>query len=166
VAARARGVVGSTATVTDVEEGRRIAASSLTAVDLAGLTRVELGFALVLVAGGCGLLVALDLAERRRGFATARALGGRKRQVAAFIRSEVGFVVVVGALWAVVVGGVVGEMLVKVLTGVFDPPPAHLALPGAYLAVLGAVALVAGVVASETAVSGTRRSVVETMRDL
>ena len=44
VASRVRSAVGTTATVTDVETSRRIIGSSLTAVDLSGLTRVELGF--------------------------------------------------------------------------------------------------------------------------
>lgn len=49
--------------------------SSLTSVDLAGLTGVELTFALLLTAGADGLVFALGLAERRRSFAIAAALG-------------------------------------------------------------------------------------------
>jgi putative ABC transport system permease protein len=166
VAARARLVVGPAASVTDIETARRVVASSLTAVDLAGLTRVELGFALALVAAACGVLVGLDLAERRRGFAITRALGGRDRQVAAFVRSEVGVVLAVGTVGAVVIGWGVAVMLVKVLTGVFDPPPAHLAIPAAYLGLVATVGVVAAVVASEGAVRSARRPLAETVRDL
>ncbi|HEV7886267.1 MAG TPA: ABC transporter permease, partial [Acidimicrobiales bacterium] len=48
VADRVRRVVGAAGTVTDIETSRRVVGSSLTAVDLAGLTKVELGYALVL----------------------------------------------------------------------------------------------------------------------
>ena len=50
-------------------------APSLTAVDLAGLTTVELTLALVLVAAAGGLVLALGLAEHRRSLAIAAALG-------------------------------------------------------------------------------------------
>jgi putative ABC transport system permease protein len=57
-------------------------------------------------------------------------------------------------------------MLVKVLSGVFDPPPSSLAIPWSYLA---AVTLVA-VAAVSLAVLGTLRAAgrngVETLRDL
>jgi putative ABC transport system permease protein len=166
VAARARSVVGTSATVSDIVSGRRVAASSLTAVDLAGLTRVELGFGLALAIAACGVLVGLDLTERKRSFAITRALGARDRQVAAFVRSEVGVVVLVGALGAVAVGWGVAAMLVKVLTGVFDPPPAHLAVPAAYLGLLAVCGVVAAVAASEGAVRAARRPIIETVRDL
>ncbi|MGI8754329.1 MAG: ABC transporter permease, partial [Acidimicrobiales bacterium] len=54
VAARVRSQVGSVATVTDLASSRKLIGSSLTAVDLAGLTRVELGFALALAAAATG----------------------------------------------------------------------------------------------------------------
>ncbi|HEV3352042.1 MAG TPA: FtsX-like permease family protein [Acidimicrobiales bacterium] len=166
VAARVRSVVGTSASVSDIVSGRRVAASSLTAVDLAGLTRVELGFGLALAVAACGVLVGLDLSERKRSFAITRALGARDRQVAAFVRSEVGVVVLVGALAAVAVGWGVAAMLVKVLTGVFDPPPAHLAVPAAYLGLLAVFAVVAAVAASEGAVRAARRPIIEMVRDL
>ena len=166
VAAEARRVVGTSATVSDIATGRRVTASSLTAVDLAGLTRVELGFALALGAAACGVLVGLDLAERRRSLAITRSLGGRDRQVAAFVRSEVALVVTVGAACAVVAGWIVALMLAKVLTGVFDPPPAHLAVPAGYLGMLAGVGVVAAVCASEGAVRSARRPIAETLRDL
>ncbi len=45
--------------VTDLAQAQHVIGSSLTAVDLAGLTRVELGFAIVMVAGATGLILAL-----------------------------------------------------------------------------------------------------------
>ena len=53
--------------------------SSLTAVDLAGVTRLELAFALVMVAASTGLVLALGLADRDRSFALLVALGATPR---------------------------------------------------------------------------------------
>ena len=59
---------------------------------------------------------------------------------------EPAFVVIVGVAVGAVVGGALSYLLVKILTGVFDPPPAHLAWPWLYLAlaVLGTVGAVVG----------------------
>jgi len=59
VTARIQALLGPTATVADLATVRGTIGSSLTAVDLAGLTRVELGFALVLAAAAGGLVLAL-----------------------------------------------------------------------------------------------------------
>ena len=57
-------------------------------------------------------------------------------------------------------------MLVKVLTGVFDPPPAHLAVPVGYLAIVAATAAVATVAAGRWTLHATRRPELSTLRDL
>ncbi|MEY2554316.1 MAG: putative transport system permease protein, partial [Ilumatobacteraceae bacterium] len=62
---------GTTVTVTDVATTRKVVGSSLTAVDLNGLTQVELGFALALAAAATGLTLWLGLSERRRTFTIA-----------------------------------------------------------------------------------------------
>ena len=82
VAKRVQTLVGTTATVNDIASKRRKIGASLTAVELAGLTRVELGFALVLAAAATGLVLWLGLNERRRTFAIAAALGANRRQLA------------------------------------------------------------------------------------
>ena len=140
--------------------------SSLTAVDLAGLTRLELAFALLLAAAATGLVLALGLAERRRTYAIASALGARPRQLAAFVWAEA-VVVTTGGLAAGVVGGwLLSAMLVKVLTGVFDPPPATLSVPWTYLVLMAGVALVAVAAAATGAVRASQRAVVRSLREL
>ena len=57
-------------------------------------------------------------------------------------------------------------MLVKLLTGVFDPPPAHAAVPWPYLAALGAIALLAVIAAGITTLRALGRPPLETLRDL
>lgn len=140
-ARRVREVVGAGAQVTDISTSRRIIGSSLTAVDLAGLTRVELSFALVLAAASTGLVLALGLAERRRTFAIASALGREAAPDRGLVWTEAAFVTVGGLTAGALGGWVLSEMLVKVLTGVFDPPPppppSSLAVPWVYLVTVG-----------------------------
>ncbi|MGH3493491.1 MAG: ABC transporter permease, partial [Sciscionella sp.] len=166
VAGRVRSRLGPTAKVTDIQSTRRVVGSSLTAVDLGGLTRVELGFALLLAAGATGLLLVLGFTERRRTFALLRALGARPRELGALVRAEVGVVVVLGAVFGAIVAWALAEVLVAVLTGVFDPPPDQLAVPWPYLAALGLVGLVAAVAAGARVVVAARRPALEVLRDL
>jgi putative ABC transport system permease protein len=166
IARRVRTVTGTTATVTDIDTSRRIIGSSLTAVDLSGLTRVELAFALALAATSAGLVLALRAAERRRTFAIASALGASPRQIGAFVWSEAGFVTVGGLLLGALGGWILAEMLVKVLTGVFDPPPAALAVPWRYLGTVALVTIGAIGVAAFAAVRDARTPTIAALREL
>jgi putative ABC transport system permease protein len=90
VATDLRALLGTSATVTDVADARSRVGSSRTSVDLAALTRVELGFALVLAAAAGGLVSFLGLTERRRSFDHRAA----RRDVAAVARAGPGRVLV------------------------------------------------------------------------
>jgi putative ABC transport system permease protein len=57
-------------------------------------------------------------------------------------------------------------MLVKVLTGVFDPPPASLAVPWVYLAAVTAATLASAGGAAAAAISKSRTPPLEVLRDL
>ena len=166
VADRIRAQLGPQAQVNDITTTRKVVGSSLTAVDLAGLTRLELAFALVLAAAATGLVLALGLAERRRTLAIAGALGARPRQLAAFVWAEAAVVTAGGLATGVVGGWLLSAMLVKVLTGVFDPPPATLSVPWAYLTLTAGVAIAAVAVAAGGAVRASQRAVVGTLREL
>lgn len=166
VAGRLRPVAGPGATVTDIDASRRVIGSSLTAVDLAGLTRVELAYALVLVVAATGLVLGLGLNERRRTLAIVTALGARGGQRGVFARAEATVFALLGGVLGIAGGWTLAHMLVKVLTGVFDPPPSALSVPWRYLAVValcGAAGLVGAVVVQ---VRATRRPVIEMVRDL
>ena len=159
-------MIGAAGTVTDVTSNRKLVASSLTSVELAGLTKVELAYALVLVAAATGLLLGLGLSERRRTFAIVSALGARPRQLGGFIWSETAFVTIGGLALGALAATWMTWMLVKLLTGVFDPPPTSPAIPWSYLAVVGAFALGAVVIASVGVLRTLRRPALETVRDL
>ena len=164
VASAIRTRLGPGATVTDLDHTRRIIASSLTAVDLRGLTQVELGFALALTAAATGLVLWLGFAERRRTSAIIHALGARPRQLASFVWSEAAFVLVVGAALGAVGGALMSDGLVKILTGVFDPPPSRLAIPWRYLGATATIAVVAVAIAVVLAVRDATRPHLSTLR--
>ena len=168
VAARIRHLLpaGSGATVQDIQSQLKITLSGLTAIDLSGLTRLELAFGLILGAGAAGLVLAVGLAERRRMFAIASAVGARTGQLASFVWSEAAFVTVGGLVFGSLAGWGVSFFIVKILTGVFDPPPQHLSWPWLYLTAVGSAIVLAVIVASVATVRATRRPAVEIVRDL
>jgi len=110
--------------------------------------------------------LALGLAERRRSFTILSALGDRRRQLAAFVWAEAAVVGLGGLAVGAAGGWALSVMLVKVLTGVFDPPPAHLAVPAGYLGVLAAAAIAATVIAGRWSLRAIRRPQLTTLRDL
>ncbi|MFJ3799663.1 FtsX-like permease family protein [Streptomyces sp. NPDC090088] len=166
IAGQLRKQLGTGATVTDLTQTRGTVGTSLTSVDLAGLTRIELAFAVLLAAGAGGLVLALGLAERRRTFAVATVLGARPRHLRGMVLSEALLLAAGGLAGGALIGWALSEMLVKVLTGVFDPPPAALSVPGAYLALTGAAALAAVLAAALNGIRGSHRPAVEELRDL
>jgi len=166
VANTLRHQLGTSATVTDLGQASSSVGSSLTAVDLAGLTRIELAFAVLLAAAAGGIVLALGLAERRRTFAITTVLGATGRQLRGLVLSEAAVTTVGGLAGGALIGWALSKMLIKVLTGVFDPPPAVIAVPWPYLALtLGAAA----VSITAAALNSTRRSSrppVEELREL
>jgi putative ABC transport system permease protein len=136
------------ARVTDLGSVIKTISSSLTAVDLHGLTWIELSFAILLIAGASGLVLGLGMIERRRDFALLAAMGANPRQLGAFLWTEGLIILLAGMVLGFITGFGIAKMLVKVLTGVFDPPPESLSIPSAYLIVL----IVAGCVSTAAAV--------------
>ncbi len=166
VAAKVRALVGTSAIVTDIATVRGTVGSSLTAVDLAGLTRVELGFGLLLAVAAAALVLMLRLTERRRNFAIATALGAHRRQLRAFVAADATLLAVIGLAGGTALGWAVAEMLVALLNGVFDPPPHNLTVPWTYLGTLGA-AIIASIAASVEIITRlARRTPLATLREL
>jgi putative ABC transport system permease protein len=154
--------------VSDITSVQRQISSSLSAIDLRGLTLLELSFAVVFVVAATGLALFLSLAERRRSFAILSALGAKRRHLASFMWSEAVTVLIGGGLVGICLGWLVAFALVKVLAGVFDPPPEALTVPWMYLIFLcaSAIALTAAGVAlhlrkllSESVISDLRSGI-------
>jgi putative ABC transport system permease protein len=150
--------------VADIGQAAHLIGSSLTAVDLAGLTTIELGVSVVMAAAAAGLMLALGFVERRRNFAILSAIGAKPRQLAAFLWSEGLLILVGGFAFGLLSGVLTAWMLVKLLTGVFDPPPEALSIPWVYLGiVLGLVA--ASVVAAVLSARPSSGQDAEHLRD-
>src|SRR5581483_2861642 len=134
--------------VQDVETERRIAASGLVAVDVGGLTEIEIVFATLIALGGVSLLLVLTFVERSRSFVILRALRVTTRQVTGLASAEAGSVLFVGLATGTAIGGTLGWILVKVLRGVFDPPPQHPVIPWLYVAALAGTLIVCSAIAT------------------
>jgi putative ABC transport system permease protein len=126
--------------VKSISEQTQQTASSITTVDLRGISDIEEAFTLALAAAAMGLFFALEVIERRHEFATMAAVGATLRTIGAFVWSEAALVLLAGLLLAAVLGVLLAAMLVAMLQHVFDPPPDHLAIPWAYLAELAGAA--------------------------
>ncbi|PRZ43990.1 putative ABC transport system permease protein [Antricoccus suffuscus] len=167
VAGKVRAALGSSGpAVTDITTTRTAVGSSLTAVDLNGLTRVELGFGLLLAVACGGLVLGLGLTERRRDFSILSVLGATSKQVRAFIHVDT----VIVTVSALVIGGAVGaaltQTLVKMLNGVFDPPPEGLTAPWLYLSAIAGLLVVGVVVASGMLAKRAARRPVDALREM
>ena len=166
VAQRVQVLVGPSAKVTDIAETRGTVGSSLTAVNLAGLTRIELGFGLCLAVAAGALVLALRFAERRRTLAIANALGASRNQLRSFVVAEAWVLAFCGLVGGAIMGGLLSQVLVKALTGVFDPPPGSLTVPWVYLFATGAATIITiGAVSLATARLASR-SPAQALRDL
>ena len=131
--------------------------SSITTVDLRGVSRIEGVFTIILAAAAMALVVALALAERRQEFATMAALGAPQRAVGGFLWTEAAIVLGAALCLAALLGWLLAEMLVAMLRHVFDPPPDQLAAPWLFLAGLALAAVVGSAGAAAVAALGIRR---------
>ncbi|MDQ6690252.1 MAG: FtsX-like permease family protein, partial [Gemmatimonadota bacterium] len=152
--------------VTDLGSVLKTISSSLTAVDLRGLTLIELTFAILLIAGASGLVLGLGLIERRRDFALLAAMGAKSRQLGSFLWTEGVIILVAGMVLGLATGFGIAKMLVKVLTGVFDPAPEALAIPWTYLVVLIAAGVLSTILAVMIAQRVTQRRAIEALRTI
>jgi putative ABC transport system permease protein len=134
--------------VKNIREQQQDTVSSITAVDLHGISDIEEAFTLALAAAAMALFFALEVIERRQEFATMAAVGATLRDIGAFVWSEAALVLVAGLLLAAGLGLLLALMLVAMLQHVFDPPPDHLAIPWAYLGELAGAAIAATTVAA------------------
>jgi len=128
-------------TVRNIDQQTAQTVSSITTVNLTGISRIEEIFVVALTAAAVALYIALVLSERRHELATMAAVGQSLRDIAAYVWSEVAVVVGFGLLIAVPLGLALSLMLVAMLQHVFDPPPDALVLPWEFLAALAGAAV-------------------------
>ncbi len=117
--------------------------------------RVDLAASLILAAAAAGPSFGLALNERRRDLLIVSTLGGKRRQVAAFIAGDA---LIVGG------GGLVAGHLLGVLFILFTPMDWE-AFPHGHFAMLGAVVIVSCVAASARIAQLASRDEVSDLRD-
>jgi putative ABC transport system permease protein len=144
-------VASSGDTVSDITQQAATTSSSLVAISLAGISRLEEGFAIALGLVSILVFAMLSEIERRREFAIMAAMGTRLQMVAAFLWTETVVVAATACLLAAVLGTALAVMLVTILTHIFDPAPDALALPWLFFGDL-AIAILLGVSAGAVAV--------------
>ena len=148
---------GSGVAVKDIRQQAVQTVSSITTVDLTGISHLEQAFSIILAAGAMALFVNLAVNERRHEFATMAAIGASLRDIGAFVRSEALTVLLAAAVLAAGLGWLLAEMLVAMLQHVFDPPPDHLAVPWGFLGLLALGAFAGAGLAFAVAARALRR---------
>jgi putative ABC transport system permease protein len=153
----ARATRGQATIVKNVDQQAQQTTSSITTVDLRGISRIEQAFTVALAAAAMALFVALTMIERRHEFATMAAVGASLRSIGSFVWSEAALVLGAALLLAAGLGVLLAAMLVAMLQHVFDPPPDALAIPWTYLGELAGAVVVATTVAVAAAGTTIRR---------
>ena len=148
-AASLKGTLGIGWQVRDVVSSRTAVTttSGLAATDLAGLARLELGFALLFTLVITVLTLGLGLNERRRALVVLGVLGASRRQRTAFLAAEGRMLISIGLVAGLGVGVTLGYLLIKLLTGIFDPAPEGINVPMLYVGGIVFATLLAGVTA-------------------
>lgn len=130
---------------TDLAQAAHLIGSTLTAIDLRALSAVELAFAVFFVAMATGLTLWLGQSERARTQAVLLSLGASQTEIRSFTWGEGLVMLGIGLPFGATIGTAVAWMLVRLLSGVFDPPPEILSIPWSYLMLVLAGAIVSTV---------------------
>jgi putative ABC transport system permease protein len=168
LAAQARKVVADLpgVKVTEINSTQRTISTSLTSINLQGLTSLELVFSILFIAGATGLVLALGMNERRRIYSILTAIGAKRDQLGAFLWSEGLLVLIGGGVIGLGFGTLIAQLLVKVLDGVFDPPPEFLQIPWGYLLGLVVTGLFFMIVVVVGMIKYSRKGISQSLRNL
>lgn len=140
--------------------------SSLSALNVNGLGRLEGLYTILLSALGIAIFVFGMLLQRAKEHVTLRALGIRLRQLQGLVLGEAALVAVLSLVIGLLVGSAIAVMLVEILRPLFVIPPAGIAVPFGELAVLSGLVLGVTVLSSAVAGRSLRRAhLVEILRD-
>ncbi len=131
----------------DISQATHLIGSSLTAVDLSRLGAIEMAFAIAFVAMATGLTLGLGQSERAHTNAILLSLGASRTEIRFFLWGEALILLGMGLALGAPIGVAAASMLVRLLNGVFDPPPDVLTYPWPYLSLVLAGAIAATVIA-------------------
>ena len=141
-------------------------ASGLAAGSLGGLARLELSFGLLLATASAGLVLVVSASARRRSLVMLGVAGASAGQRAGFLWTEARAIAVAGLAGGIVTGSVIAYELVKVLNGIFDPPPQHPAVPWNVVGGVLGLVVAAAVVGTWSSARWAGRMDASRLRDL
>lgn len=145
----------------------KVDSSSLTSLNLGGLAFMELLYTLLVATIGLAVFLYASVNERRREFGTMRAFGADLGHLRRILFSESMTITLISLLMGVIVGGILSELLVVLLSSLFTIPPQGVVIPGSRLGLL--IALVLGGLLVSTILSARhleKIKVVEALREL
>jgi putative ABC transport system permease protein len=106
-------------------------------------------------------VLVVGAAQRRRATTALAVLGASTRQRAGFLWTEARALTIAGTVGGLAAAAVLAAELIKVLNGIFDPPPQHPAVPWALVAAVllavGGSAALATALATRWPAGSTRR---------
>jgi putative ABC transport system permease protein len=140
--------------------------STLAALNIDGLGRLEAVYTVLLSAVGIAIFVFGTLLRRRREYITLRALGMRMRDLVSLVVGEAALV----AVASVVLGGIIGTamalLFVQILRPLFTIPPTGVTIPAVGVTLLMGLVLAAALAASLLAGASLRRThLVDALRE-
>ena len=106
---------------------------------------------------GIAIFVFGLLLQRRKEYATMRALGLRLGQLAALVIAEAGLVALLSLAIGAAVGAAMALMFVQVLTPIFTIPPVSLSVPATQLGLLVSLVVAGSALAVVVAIRSLRR---------
>jgi putative ABC transport system permease protein len=141
-------------------------ASGLAAGSLTGLASLTLTFGLLLAAASSGLVLIVGAAQRRRSMVALAVLGADARQRGGFLWTEARTLTVAGVVGGLTTGALIAAELIKVLNGIFDPPPQRPAVPWTFICAMLLVVLAALAIATAGSARWTARVDASRLREL
>ena len=139
--------------------------SSLAALNIGGLLRLDQGYSLAMGAVTIAIFVFGLLLQRRREYVTLRALGMQPTAIRTLIGAEAGTAAIAGCVVGVPVGLVMAFYLINVLRPLFVLNPPYLVPPGSLGVVLASVLIAAAVAAVAASALVNRLDATELLRD-
>jgi putative ABC transport system permease protein len=141
-------------------------ASGLAAGSLSGLASLTLAFGLLLAGASAGLVLIVGAVQRRRSTMTLAVLGADARQRAGFLWTEARALVIAGVTGGLATGALIAFELIKVLNGIFDPPPPYPLIPWTFAGALLAAVVCIAALATGASARWTGRIDASRLRDL
>ncbi|WP_030441472.1 FtsX-like permease family protein [Actinoplanes subtropicus] len=141
-------------------------ASGLAAGSLSGLSRLTLAFGILLAAASAGLVLVVGATQRRRSTTALAILDASPRQRSGFLWTEARALTIAGAIGGLAAATVIAAELIKVLNGIFDPPPQHPAVPWLFVGAVLAAAIASAALATTLATRWAGRVDPSRLRDL